>query len=157
MKAIVEGDRITLVLPLLSLVKGTEGPTISAVGETPAIIAFDPNEVIENVTLDYECTVTKTEVTVADTKKVNAAIQECGYVSGSKRDIASMYCPTSPELNAQFDELERLQTVKEELVSTQHFDEAAEILQKQDLLREQIAGTIKASRGTCLLEAAVDA
>jgi len=66
------------------------------------------------------------------------ALNDCGYLTMTQREIAEHYCPNSDELDDSFKQLEAIQIQKENRIAVQDFEGAAHLRDQEEMKRMQI-------------------
>ena len=147
-KATRDADRVELILPVerfdidrIVNAKSIDDLRPEIVGFTPASISFAPTAAVQNIVL--ECERSFEVDCYPRTKDVTDAIVDCGYDTGSDRELANRYYTGENDLTAIFDRIEELQIDKENAVAEHRYHDAKAILEKQRPLKQQIEDLLR--------------
>ena len=148
-KATRDGERISLTLPVerLDIDRIVNARTLDElkpeiVGFASATIFFEPSVILENIVFEYALSFER--ACYPQTADVTNAIVDCGYDTGTDRELANRYYTGEIALYHIFDKIEALQIDKENAVAEYRFDDAKNIREKQRLLKQQIEDLLRA-------------
>lgn len=100
-----------------------------------ATIAFRKDRFLRNIELQVDPL--KFPLDSSWFQDICRAMRERDYVIGSDRRIATRYC-SNQEIETLFDDLDRLESEKLDLVTKQDFANAAKIRDEEEVLRKRI-------------------
>lgn len=106
------------------------------VGVTDATLEYRAQAVIENLVFKFPGKSGIDLLPMADA--VERAVIDCGYYSGTEREIIKLYFPNDSRIDELLDSIDRLQSEKEQAVMDQRFEDAFHLRNQQHAFRCQI-------------------
>lgn len=147
-KATRDADRVELILLVerfdtdrIVNAKSIDDLRPELVGFTHATISFASSAVVQKIV--FECERYFEVDCYPRTTDVTDAIVDCGYDTGSNRDLANRYYTGEIDFNPIFDRIEELQIKKENAVAENRYPDAKAILEKQRPLKQQIEDLLR--------------
>ena len=148
--ATVAGDELKILLPLEEYVEPETLARATTVAEIKPVIVGQGNatlkylaaKVIQNLDLKLDRAILLSKRTIPDLARLKNALQDCGFICASEREIVMMYCPANDEVRGLLDEIDELEKQKQKDLDSQKFEQAAMILSQQDCVREQIEAIV---------------
>ena len=134
--AVDDAVRITLPLMQTHSIIGKLARKMFRPGPLSITLSFFPDRFIRNVGLEYD--VVKMPMDFPCFDDIAEAMHQRGYLADDDREIAARYCPDSADLVKLFDEIDKLQIQKEDLVAKQDFENAVIVRDKEEVIRSEI-------------------
>ena len=146
--AIVDGEKLLIELVLqtydieiLSSAKDLSNIKPTIVGRTDAIVKYLPEKMIGNLRVEFDRPMrldNNSLPIIPDETRLKSALEECGYLSATEREIVMTYCLQNEPVLELLDEIDTLEARKHEHLNNREFDLAASTLHQQNKFREKI-------------------